>query len=83
MGAYARTPTEEHSMSETVYSVTGMTCGHCESAVTKEVTAIPGVTSVTAVAQTGLVTVASEQPLDDEAVRAAVDEAGYELVGRA
>lgn len=70
-------------MSETVYSVTGMTCGHCESAVAKEVTAIPGVTSVTAVAQTGLVTVASEGPLDDEAVRAAVDEAGYELVGRA
>nr|WP_225845364.1 heavy-metal-associated domain-containing protein [Streptomyces sp. HPF1205] len=70
-------------MSETVYSVSGMSCGHCESAVTKEVTAIPGVTSVTAEAQTGLVTVASEGPLDDEAVRAAVDEAGYELVGRA
>jgi copper chaperone CopZ len=70
-------------MSETVYSVTGMTCDHCESAVTKEVTAIPGVTSVTAVAQSGLVTVVSEKPLDDEAVRAAVDEAGYELVGRA
>lgn len=70
-------------MSEAVYSVSGMTCGHCESAVTKEVTAIPGVTSVTAVAQTGLVTVASAAPLDDEAVRAAVDEAGYDLVGRA
>jgi hypothetical protein len=38
---------------------------------------------VTAVAKTGLVTVASEQPLDVEAVRAAVDEAGYELVGPA
>jgi copper chaperone CopZ len=70
-------------MSQTVYNVSGMTCGHCESAVTKEVTAIPGVTSVTAVAATGLLTVASEQPLDDAAVRAAVDEAGYELVGRA
>lgn len=70
-------------MSETVYSVSGMSCGHCESAVTKEVTAIPGVTSVTAVAQTGLLTVGSEGPLDDDAVRAAVDEAGYELVGRA
>ncbi|HEY5836487.1 heavy-metal-associated domain-containing protein [Streptomyces sp.] len=74
---------KEHTMSEAVYSVSGMTCGHCESAVTKEVTAIPGVTSVTAVAQTGLVTVASAAPLDDEAVRAAVDEAGYDLVGRA
>jgi copper chaperone CopZ len=70
-------------MSEAVYSVSGMSCGHCESAVTKEVTAIPGVTSVTVVAKTGLVTVASEQPLDDDAVLAAVDEAGYELVGRA
>lgn len=70
-------------MSEAVYSVTGMSCGHCESAVTKEVTAIPGVTSVTAVAKTGLVTVASAQPLDDDVVRAAVDEAGYDLVGRA
>ena len=70
-------------MSEAVYSVTGMSCGHCESAVTKEVTAIPGVTSVTAVAKTGLVTVASAQPLDDAIVRAAVDEAGYDLVGRA
>ncbi|MEW1859055.1 MULTISPECIES: heavy-metal-associated domain-containing protein [unclassified Streptomyces] len=74
---------EEHSMSEAVYSVSGMTCGHCESAVSKEVGAIPGVTSATAVAGSGLLTVASEQPLDDEAVRAAVDEAGYELVGRA
>ncbi|MCL2552569.1 MAG: heavy-metal-associated domain-containing protein [Actinomycetia bacterium] len=70
-------------MSEAVYTVSGMSCGHCESAVTKEVTAIPGVTSVTAVAKTGLVTIASEQPLDDSAIRAAVDEAGYELVGRA
>jgi len=70
-------------MSETVYSVSGMSCGHCESAVTKEITAIPGVTSVTVVAQTGRLTIASERPIDDETVRAAVDEAGYELVGRA
>ncbi|MBY8876734.1 heavy-metal-associated domain-containing protein [Actinacidiphila acidipaludis] len=70
-------------MSEAVYTVTGMSCGHCESAVSKEITAIPGVTSVTAVAKTGLLTIASEQPLDDDAVRAAVDEAGYALVGRA
>ncbi|MFI0895890.1 heavy-metal-associated domain-containing protein [Streptomyces sp. NPDC020983] len=70
-------------MSQAVYSVSGMTCGHCESAVTREVTAIPGVTSVKAVASTGLVTIDSDQPVDDAAVRAAVDEAGYELVGRA
>lgn len=70
-------------MSEAVYSVSGMSCGHCESAITKEVTAIPGVVSVKAVASTGLVTVASEQPVDVESVRAAVDEAGFELVGPA
>ncbi|MCA6095635.1 heavy-metal-associated domain-containing protein [Streptomyces sp. SCA3-4] len=67
----------------TVYKVTGMTCGHCEGAVTQELSALAGVTSVQAVAATGLVTVASAGPLDDEAVRAAVDEAGYELAGRA
>ncbi|WP_031514215.1 heavy-metal-associated domain-containing protein [Streptomyces sp. NRRL F-5123] len=70
-------------MSQAVYTVSGMTCGHCESAVTREVTTIPGVTSVKAVASTGLVTIDSDQPVDDAAVRAAVDEAGYELVGRA
>ena len=70
-------------MSEAVYTVSGMSCGHCESAITKEVTSLPGVKSVTAVAKTGLLTIASEQPLDDAAVRAAVDEAGYEFVGRA
>ncbi|WP_329316914.1 heavy-metal-associated domain-containing protein [Streptomyces sp. NBC_01262] len=64
------------------YTVTGMSCGHCESAVTKEVSALPGVTDIKADAKSGLLTVAAEGPLDDEAVRAAVDEAGYELVGR-
>ncbi|MCC3776341.1 heavy-metal-associated domain-containing protein [Streptomyces sp. UNOB3_S3] len=66
----------------TVYKVTGMTCGHCEGAISQEVSALAGVVSVKAVAATGLVTVASTGPLDDEAVRAAVDEAGYELAGR-
>ncbi|MFI6768117.1 heavy-metal-associated domain-containing protein [Streptomyces sp. NPDC050355] len=66
----------------TVYKVTGMTCGHCEGAVSAEISAISGVGSVQAVAATGLVTVASTNPLDDEVVRAAVDEAGYELAGR-
>ncbi|MFF3289652.1 heavy-metal-associated domain-containing protein [Streptomyces sp. NPDC003023] len=67
----------------TVYQVTGMTCGHCEGAVSSEISEIPGVTSVTAVAATGQVTVVSEAPLDEAAVRAAVDEAGYELAGSA
>ncbi|GAA3812331.1 heavy-metal-associated domain-containing protein [Streptomyces chiangmaiensis] len=67
----------------TVYKVSGMTCGHCESSVSKEIGALDGVTSVTAVAKTGEVTVTSAAPLDEAAVRAAVDEAGYELVGQA
>ncbi|MFI9547029.1 heavy-metal-associated domain-containing protein [Streptomyces sp. NPDC052016] len=67
----------------TVYKVSGMSCGHCEGAVSGEISGVPGVSSVQAVATTGEVTVVSVTPLDEEAVRAAVDEAGFELVGRA
>ncbi|MCP3756113.1 heavy-metal-associated domain-containing protein [Streptomyces sp. TBY4] len=67
----------------TVYRVTGMTCGHCEGAVTAELAALAGVSSVKAVAATGEVTVVSAAPLDEADVRAAVDEAGYELAGQA
>lgn len=67
----------------TVFNVSGMSCGHCEGAVSGEISQISGVSSVTAVAKTGEVTVVSAAPLDDEAVRAAVDEAGFELAGRA
>ncbi|MGC5342369.1 heavy-metal-associated domain-containing protein [Streptomyces sp. DT171] len=66
----------------TVYQVSGMTCGHCEGAVSEEISGIEGVTSVRADAATGQVTVASRAPLDETAVRAAVDEAGYELTGQ-
>ncbi|AZM62189.1 MULTISPECIES: heavy-metal-associated domain-containing protein [unclassified Streptomyces] len=65
----------------TVYKVSGMSCGHCEGAVSGELSALPGVSSVTAVASSGEVTVVSAAPLDEAAVRAAVDEAGYELTG--
>ncbi|MFI9624795.1 heavy-metal-associated domain-containing protein [Streptomyces sp. NPDC052042] len=67
----------------TVYQVSGMTCGHCEGAVSQEISAIKGVSSVKAVASTGQVTVISDAPLSEEDVRAAVDEAGYELTGAA
>jgi len=67
----------------TVYKVSGMSCGHCEGSVSGEISAIPGVSSVKAVASTGEVTVVSAAALDESAVRAAVDEAGFELVGRA
>ncbi|MEU3335045.1 heavy-metal-associated domain-containing protein [Streptomyces sp. NPDC002144] len=66
-----------------VYKVSGMSCGHCEGSVSSEISELPGVTSVKAVAPAGEVTVVSEAPLDEAAVRAAVDEAGFELVGQA
>ncbi|WP_035842236.1 heavy-metal-associated domain-containing protein [Kitasatospora azatica] len=70
-------------MSSTItYTVTGMSCGHCEKSVSSELAALQGVLKVAADAKAGTVTVSSEQPLDDSAVRAAIDEAGYELVGR-
>jgi copper chaperone len=67
------------AMTTTAYTVQGMTCGHCVNAVSAEVGALPGVSQVDVDLTTGTVTVTSEQPLDTEAVRAAVDEAGYEL----
>jgi len=68
-------------MSTSTYTVAGMTCGHCVSSVTEEVSAVPGVTGVDVDLATGAVTVTSDAPLDDAAVRAAVEEAGYEVTG--
>jgi copper chaperone len=65
-------------MSETeVYMVPGMHCGHCERAVKDEVAVVPGVASVDVDLETKLVTVIGES-LDDAALRAAIEEAGYE-----
>jgi copper chaperone CopZ len=61
-----------------------MTCGHCVSAVTEELQQLTGVQEVTVelVADgASSVQVTSESPLDESAVRDAVDEAGYTLVG--
>jgi copper chaperone CopZ len=66
-----------------VYAVSGMSCGHCEKAIKEELSALPSVTTVEANAKAGKVSVTATAPLDDDAVRAAVDEAGYELTGRA
>ncbi|MEH1098068.1 heavy-metal-associated domain-containing protein [Micromonospora sp. CPCC 205561] len=68
-------------MVTTTYQVQGMTCGHCASAVSAEVGAITGVSDVQVDVAAGRVTVTSESPLDTDTVRAAVDEAGYDLVG--
>ncbi|MFD6261597.1 heavy-metal-associated domain-containing protein [Micromonospora chalcea] len=66
---------------ESTYQVSGMTCGHCVKSVSTELSALPGVTDVQVDLATGRVTVTSQNPLDADAVRAAVDEAGYDLVG--
>lgn len=62
------------------FTVSGMTCEHCVRAVTSEVSAVPGVTDVAVDLAAGQVTV-SGTGVDDDAVRAAVDEAGYAVVG--
>ena len=64
---------------QATYAVTGMTCGHCAAAVTEEVSAIQGVTSVEVSVETGAVLVGGGG-FTDEQVRAAVDEAGYAVV---
>jgi len=61
------------------WTVTGMTCGHCVASVTEEVSAVPGAKDVVVDLATGLLTVDSDQPLDDAVVRAAVEEAGYQV----
>jgi copper ion binding protein len=67
-------------MPQSSYTVKGMTCGHCVSSVTEEVNGIDGVQTVDVDLATGRLTVTSDRPVADEAIRAAVTEAGYQLV---
>lgn len=67
-------------MSTSEYQVSGMSCGHCEVAVRGEVSQVPGVENIEVSAQTGRLLVATSSAVDDAAVLAAVDEAGYEAV---
>jgi copper ion binding protein len=62
------------------YQVSGMTCGHCVAAVTTAITELPGVTAVEVDLDSGRVAITSTDPPAADAVRAAVHEAGYELV---
>jgi len=68
-------------MTSSTYTVTGMTCSHCVASVSEEVGAIEGVTDVAVDLPTGAVTVTSDRPVGDAQVRAAVEEAGYQLAG--
>ena len=66
-------------MSTTTYRISGMTCGHCVNSVREAVGELDGVTSVDVDLAKGQATVTSDGDVDAEAVKAAVEEAGYEL----
>ena len=61
------------------FTVSGMTCGHCVASVKEEVSEIAGVSQVDVDLETGRLVVVSSDPVDPAAVRAAVDEAGYDI----
>lgn len=68
---------------ETTLEVTGMTCDNCVKHVTQELTELPDVTDVQVnlnAGGTSRVAVTSNNALNEDQVRAAIDEAGYELV---
>ncbi len=66
-------------MTQSTYTVSGMTCRHCVASVTEEISEIDNVTEVAVDLPTGSVTVASTKPIDGADVRTAVEEAGYRL----
>jgi copper chaperone len=62
------------------FQVTGMTCGHCEMSVREEVSTVPGVEQIDVSARTGKLVVTAAEPVDDDLVVSAVEEAGYRAV---
>jgi copper chaperone len=66
-------------MNTTSITVTGMTCGHCAASVREEVGEIAGVTAVDVDVASGVVTIDSNTPVSTDAIRSAVEEAGYQL----
>jgi copper chaperone len=68
-------------MTEATYSVSGMTCGHCVNAVETEVGKVAGVATVSVDLEAGRLTLTSEAPIDPAVVRAAIEEAGFEVTG--
>lgn len=64
-------------MTTTTYQVTGMSCAHCEGAITQEVSQIAGVENIEVSSATGILVVTRAGELDDAAVLAAVEAAGY------
>lgn len=66
-------------MQTATFTVSGMTCSHCVASVTEEVREVPGVSAVEVDLPSGRLSVTSPQPVDEERVREAVVEAGYEV----
>jgi copper chaperone len=69
-------------MPTATWTVTGMTCEHCVRAVAEEVARVEGVAEVAVDLEGGALTVTGPAPVDEAAVAAAVEEAGYRLEGR-
>jgi copper chaperone len=65
-------------MAGKIFTVDGMTCGHCATSITEEVVRVAGVTGVDVDVRSGLVIVSGDR-VEDAAVRAAIVEAGYEV----
>lgn len=66
-------------MSKVSITVAGMSCGHCVSSVREEVGSIPGVTAVDVDLASGMVTIDSQHKVEADAIKSAVEEAGYRL----
>lgn len=66
-------------MAQRVYRVPDVSCQHCVRAITSELQKIPGVQSVHVDLDTKLVTVAADESVSDEEIRAGIEEAGYEI----
>ena len=69
-------------MVTTTFQVPGMTCGHCRGAVTDELNKITGVTKIEVDLDTKIVSIESESQVEWELIAAAIDEAGFEAIGR-
>ncbi|MFG2007111.1 heavy-metal-associated domain-containing protein [Spirillospora sp. NPDC048911] len=68
-------------MTVAAFAVSGMSCGHCASAVTEEVSQLAGIQQVDVDVAGGSVRISANGPIDEGDVRAAIEEAGYEVVG--
>ncbi len=65
-------------MQETVINVNGMMCPNCEKHVKKALEGLDGIIDATPDHTKGTVVIRHESPLDVEAMRSAVMDAGYE-----